>query len=147
MHSVTSKYHKHFSTTRIRRSIGRYQKGKGTYMCQICCELESVIIPATETRRVVLACSTMYGIWKNKLPASTEHFDMDSIVGGTVKDMMRALVKNYLYFGQGFGPVWTSEDPPRSVRLCHRSVLYSLLHFYSNFRFPLKLRWQAMWSC
>ena len=81
-------------------------------MCQICCELESVIIPATETRRVVLACSTMYGIWKNKLPASTEHFDMDSIVGGTVKDMMRALVKNYLYFGQGFGPVWTSEDPP-----------------------------------
>ena len=34
-----------------------------------------------------------------------------------------------------------------SVRLCHRSVLYSLLHFYSNFRFPIKQRWQAMWSC
>ena len=25
-----------------------------------------------------------------------EHFEMDSIVGGTVKDMMTALVKNYL---------------------------------------------------
>ena len=54
-------------------------------------------IPATETRRVVLACSTLYGIWDHKLPANTEHFDMDSIVGGKVKDMTRALLKNYLH--------------------------------------------------
>ena len=27
------------------------------------------------------------------------------------------------------------------------SVLYSLLHFYSKFRFPIKQRWQAMLSC
>ena len=37
-----------------------------------------------------------------------------------------------LYFGQGFGPVWTSEDLS-SVSFVR------LLHFYSNFRFPLKL--------
>ena len=88
---IISKYHTHYSTTSIRRS----QKGEGTYMCPICKELESVIIPATETRRVVLACDTMYGIWDN-LPANTEHFEMDLIVGGTVEDMQRALVKNYL---------------------------------------------------
>ena len=70
---ISSKNHTHYSTTSIRR----YH------------------IPANETMRVVLACDTMYGIWDN-LPANTEHFEMDSIVGGTVKDMKRALVKNYL---------------------------------------------------
>ena len=70
---MTSRKHTHYSTT----------------------ELESVFIPATETRRVVLDGDTMYGIWDN-LPANTEHFEMDSIVGGTVKDMTRALRKNYL---------------------------------------------------
>ena len=66
-------------------------------MCPICKELESVTILATETRRVVMADSTFYGIWDHKLPANTEHFDMDSIVGGKVKDMTRALLKNYLH--------------------------------------------------
>ena len=75
--TMTFKYHTHYSTTSIRRS----HKG--------------VIMPATETRRVVLACDTMYGVWDN-WPANTEHFEMDSIVGGTVKDMQRALVRNYL---------------------------------------------------
>ena len=79
-----------YSTTSIRRS----HKGE-SYVCPICNEVESIIIPASETRRVVLACDTMYGIWDN-LPANTEHFEMDLIVGGTVEDMLKALVKNYL---------------------------------------------------
>ena len=79
-----------YSTTSIRRS----HKGE-SYVCPICNEVESVIIPASETRRVVLSCDTMYGIWDN-LPDNTEHFEMDLIVGGTVEDMLKALVKNYL---------------------------------------------------
>ena len=66
-------------------------------MCPICKELESVTILATETRRVVMADSTFYGIWDHKLPANTEHFDMDSIVGGKVKDMTRAGINNRCY--------------------------------------------------
>ena len=76
-------------------------KGKGMY-CPICKELERVTIPATETRRVVLACSTMYGIWDHAMPANTLHFDIDSIVGGKVKDMTRALLKNYLHLPNRF---------------------------------------------
>ena len=79
-----------YSTTSIRRS----HKGE-SYVCPICNEVESIIIPASETRRVVLSCDTMYGIWDN-LPDNTEHFEMDLIVGGTVEDMLKALVKNYL---------------------------------------------------
>ena len=94
--SVTKKYHKHYSTARLRRSIGRLQKGKGTYECPICKEPERVTVPANETRRVVVADSTMHRIWMKVHQASTEHFDIDSIVGGKVQDMMRALVKNYL---------------------------------------------------
>ena len=44
-----------------------------------------------------MADSTMYGIWDHTLPAGTVHFDMDSIVGGKVRDMTRALIKNYLH--------------------------------------------------
>merc|ERR1712173_459891 len=39
----------------------------------------------------------MYGIWDHTLHARTVHFDMDSIVGGKVRDMTRALIKNYLH--------------------------------------------------
>ena len=91
---VTKKYHRHYSTASLRRT--GLQKGEGTYMCDICKELESVTVPANETRRVVVADSTMYGIWGEVDLASTEHFDIDSIVGGTVKDMLRPLYKNYL---------------------------------------------------
>ena len=93
--SVTKKYHRHYSTASTRRV--RLQKGEGTYMCDICKKLESVTVPANETRRVVVADSTMYGIWGEVDLASTEHFDIDSIVGGKVKDMTRALLKNYLH--------------------------------------------------
>ena len=52
-------------------------------MCDICKDLESVTVPANETRRVVVADSTMHRIWGEVHQASTEHFDIDSIVGGT----------------------------------------------------------------
>ena len=95
--SIVSKHHHHFSTSSIRRMLYEQTKGKGTYMCPICKEPEKVSFPAGETRRVVLASSTLYNIWEQRLPADTVHFDIDSIVGGRVRDMTRALIKNYLH--------------------------------------------------
>ena len=95
--SIVSKYHHHFSTTSIRRMLFEQSKGKGMFMCPICKELENVSFPASETRRVIMADSTLYNIWEQKLPKGTVHFDLDSIVGGRVRDMTRALIKNYLH--------------------------------------------------
>ena len=65
-------------------------------MCPVCKTLEPVIVPAAETRRVVLADSTLYGVW-DTMPPNTVHFDIDTIVGGKVRDMTRALRRNYLH--------------------------------------------------
>ena len=75
--SSTPIYHQHFSTTDIRRmfieqaAMEKSEVTKMTYMCPICSELEPVLFPPSETRRVVLASSTMYGIWGKKMPNNT----------------------------------------------------------------------------
>ena len=72
--SSTAIYHQHFSTTDIRRMFleqatkDKTDKSKQTYMCPICSDLEPVLFPSTETRRVVLASSTMYSIWGKTMP-------------------------------------------------------------------------------
>ena len=81
--SSSSKYHHHFSSTSIRRMfMDQGAELVKTYMCPVCQKLEPCAIPPTETRRVVLADSTMYGVWGKEMPANTCHFDIDSIVGG-----------------------------------------------------------------
>ena len=92
----------HFSSTAIRRMfMDKYtntrDKHKQTYMCPICKEPEPVLFSITETRKLVLADSSMYGIWEKPMPKNTPHFDIDSLVGGRVRDITRALVKNYLH--------------------------------------------------
>ena len=97
MCSDTSKSvrHHHFSSTAIKRMAMTDRISK-TAMCPVCKSPEPVSIPATETRRVVMADSTLYGVW-DKMPPSLLHFDIDSIVGGKVRDMTRALERNYLH--------------------------------------------------
>ena len=98
--SSSSKYHHHFSSTSIRRMLmdtGSESELARTYMCPICQKLEPCAISPTETRRIVLADSTLYGIWGKEMPANTCHFDIDSVVGGQMRDMTRALIKNYLH--------------------------------------------------
>ena len=101
-------YHQHFSSTAIRRMFmdedinTRRDKHKQTYMCPICKEPEPVLFSITETRKLVLADSSMYGIWEKPMPKHTPHFDIDSIVGGRVRDITRALVKNYLHLPNRF---------------------------------------------
>ena len=85
--STTSIYHHHFSSWNTRRMFldMKVKDETRTYMCPIC------------HRRIVLSSSTMYGIWNQQMPADIIHFDIDSIVGGKVADMKRALLKNYLH--------------------------------------------------
>ena len=59
------------------------------YMCPVCKSLEPCLIPPSETRRIVLADST--------IPKNTLHFEIDCIVGGRVQDLTTALIKNYLH--------------------------------------------------
>lgn len=98
--SSSSIYHHHYSSWSIRSSFLNMKhkpEGWGEYICPICHVPEPVVVPASETRRIVLACSTMYGIWSQQPPDNTAHFDIDCIVGGKVRDMRRALEKNYLH--------------------------------------------------
>ena len=97
--TTTSIYHHHFSSWNTRRMFldMKVKDEARTYMCPICHVPELVVVPASETRRIVLSSSTMYGIWNQQMPADIVHFDIDSIVGGKVADMKRALLKNYLH--------------------------------------------------
>ena len=97
-------YHHHFSSADIRRmflDMKVSQEGR-EYMCPICHLPEPVLIPASETRRVVLSDSTMYGIWTKKVPKDTIHFDIESIVGGKVRNFKTALMKSYLHMPNRF---------------------------------------------
>ena len=89
--------HHHFSSTAIRRMV-MSDRTSDTAMCPVCKIPEPVAIPAMETRRVVMADSSLYGVW-DKMPPKLkpQHFDIDSIVGGKVRDMTRALDRNYLH--------------------------------------------------
>ena len=64
-------------------------------MCPMCKELEPVVVPASETRRIVLADSSLYGVWDSPKLKNMIHFVIDSIVGGRVRDMTTAFMKNY----------------------------------------------------
>ena len=92
-----SVFHHHFSSTSIKRMFLNQKSSDMTYMCPICKSLELVVIPPSETRRIVLASSTLYGVWDHPMPSNCVHFDIDSIVGGKVRDITRALIMNYMH--------------------------------------------------
>ena len=92
--------HTHFSTQELRTFAICYT-GKNTFMCPVCRVLEPVRFNEEASRRLVLTDSTLYGVWDQaKLPANTEHFEIEAIVGGRVRDLTRALKANYLYLPQ-----------------------------------------------
>ena len=93
--TVSTRRHTHFSTTAIRRMFLGKSNQNQSFMCPICKELEPVVVPASETRRIVLADSSLYGVWDSPRPDNMIHFDIDSIVGGRVRDMTTAFMKNY----------------------------------------------------
>ena len=96
--TVKTRRHHHFSSTSIRRMARNQQQEQAmNYKCPVCKTLEPCLIPPTETRRIVLADSTLYGVWDQPTPKKSIHFDIDCIVGGKVQDITTALIKNYLH--------------------------------------------------
>ena len=92
--TVKTRRHHHFSSTSIRRMA----KEQGVnYMCPVCKALEPCLIPPNGTRRIILADSSLYGVWNQPNPANSIHCDFDCIVGGRVQDFTTALIKNYLH--------------------------------------------------
>ena len=89
--------HTHFSTSNIRKFASMNSK-RLLFLCPLCKVLEQAVIPARKTIRVVLTSSTLYGVWDQpKMPDSFTHFEIEAIVGGRVRDLTRALDRNYLY--------------------------------------------------
>ena len=87
--------HYHYSSTEIRRMFLDKGKQTTTYPCPICHKQEPVVVPPMEVRRIVLSDSSLHGVWNQTLPQNIVHFDIDVIVGGKVRDMIRAFNKNY----------------------------------------------------
>ena len=88
-------YHHHISSQAIRDFAMEYQRGY-VFRCIMCKQLESVVRPAT--RKIILTSSTLYNVWSYeglKLPI---HMEIESIVGGRIRDMTRALIKLYLRY-------------------------------------------------
>ena len=93
-HSV---FHHHWSTADLRTFAICYSL-TGKFMCPICHIMEPTLQPVHLTKRVILCSSTLYGIWdRQTLPTITDHFEMECIVGARVRDLTRALKRNYFY--------------------------------------------------
>ena len=88
-------HHPHFSTQHVRDFSAKY-RSFGTFSCTICKKEESVEMPSNVTRRLVLSDSTLYNIWDYPELKVDQHFEMEAIVGGRVRDITRALDKMYL---------------------------------------------------
>ena len=74
--------HHHFSSMAIRRMV-MSDRTSDTAMCPVCKIPEPVAIPAMETRRVVMANSSLYGVW-DKISSDCSHKTsiMTPLLGG-----------------------------------------------------------------
>ena len=88
--------HHHFSTEKLREFALCWTKGP--FMCPVCQKQEPTSLPKTTTKRVILADSTIYGVWDQPdLPKIlSEHVDIECIVGARVSDLTRAMMKIWL---------------------------------------------------
>ena len=84
--------HHHFSTQNIRDFASKYQSGY-LYFCMMCKANESTIRPST--RKVIITSSTLYNVWAKDLKLAI-HVDIESIVGGRIRDLTRAIIMLYL---------------------------------------------------
>ena len=87
-------YHHHASSQSIRNLAERFQSSY-LFHCMMCKTQESVIRPAT--RKLILTTSTLYNVWTSNLKLPI-HIDIESIVGGRIRDLTRALIMLYLIY-------------------------------------------------
>ena len=86
-------YHHHVSTQHIRSFACEYQKGYIFY-CIMCKSSESTVRP--QSRKIILTSSTLFNVWTYQELKLDIHIEMESIVGGRVRDLTRALIMSYL---------------------------------------------------
>ena len=86
-------HHHHVSSQAIREFASKFQGGyRFNYI--LCKQSESVVRPST--RKVVLTDSTLYNVWTYKDLVMPIHAEIESIVGGRIRDLTRALIMLYL---------------------------------------------------
>ena len=92
------RWHYHYSSNQSRKSRMLYEQRGWKWFCSICFSYEPVDFILTQTRRVVLTDTSLYGVWRHELPRAKDlvHFDIESIVGGRIQDLTTALKKGYL---------------------------------------------------
>ena len=92
------RWHYHYSSNQSRKSRMLYEQRGWKWFCSICFSYEPVDFIRTQTRRVVLTDTSLYGVWRHELPRAKDlvHFDIESIVGGRIQDLTTALKKGYL---------------------------------------------------
>jgi hypothetical protein len=90
--SHTARHH-HISSEASRAFAMKYQGGYRFY-CIMCKGDESVVRPST--RKVLLTTSTLYNVWSYEQLKLPLHIDIESIVGGRIRDLTRALIMQYL---------------------------------------------------
>ena len=90
--------HYHYSSNQSIKSRMLYEQRQCNWFCSICFSYEPVDFIRTQTRRVVLTDTSLYGVWRHELPRAKDlvHFDIESIVGGRIQDLTTALKKGYL---------------------------------------------------
>ena len=90
--------HYHYSSNQSIKSRMLYEQRRCNWFCSICFSYEPVDFIRTQTRRVVLTDTSLYGVWRHELPRAKDlvHFDIESIVGGRIQDLTTALKKGYL---------------------------------------------------
>ena len=92
------RWHYHYSSNQSRKSRMLYEQRGWKWFCSICFSYEPVDFIRTQTRRVVLTDTSLYGVWRHEVPRAKDlvHFDIESIVGGRIQDLTTALKKGYL---------------------------------------------------
>ena len=85
--------HHHVSSQSVRLFATKYQSGY-LFHCMMCKAQESTVRP--HTRKLILTTSTLYNVWTCPDLNLPIHIDIESIVGGRIRDLTRALHMLYL---------------------------------------------------
>ena len=85
--------HHHVSSEAVRVFAQQHMR-KQLFNCFMCKIEESVERPAT--RKIILTTSTLFNVWTHTSFQPDIHMEIESIVGGRVRDLTRALMMLYL---------------------------------------------------
>ena len=89
-----SVHHHHISSESARVFAKQHIRDSHLFGCLMCKSQESVVRPST--RKLILTTSTLYNVWTQSSFKPDIHMEIESIVGGRIRDLTRALMMLYL---------------------------------------------------